>query len=204
MDLSIEVTGGPETNIMLIENKKSDLGMVTAWQAGTCNGRKVPQKFHWPCSSFRCPATSLLQIYALADSGLKTIHDIDGKHVASSASSSSFLAARASSKPLAEARQGQRDARQPAAQYLRDGQTQASFSPMGVPLVIMEMEASNEINLLTMTQEDFSKLLEAYPLLDAGRYPKGTYKAAKEDIHVISCGTSPWPIRISLKSSSTT
>ena len=30
VDLSIEVTGGPETNIMLIENKEMDLGMVTA------------------------------------------------------------------------------------------------------------------------------------------------------------------------------
>ena len=70
---------------------------------------------------------------------------------------------------------------------LRDGQTQASFSVMGVPApVIMEMEASNEINLLTMTQEDFSKLLEAYPYWTQGVIPKGTYKAAKEDIHVIS------------------
>ena len=50
----------------------------------------------------------------------------------------------------------------------------------------MEMEASNEINLLTMTQEDFSKLLEAYPYWTQGVIPKGTYKAAKEDIHVIS------------------
>lgn len=65
----------------------------------------------------------------------------------------------------------------PASQQLntlRDGQTQASFSVMGVPApVIMEMEASNEINLLTMTQEDFSKLLKAYPYWDAGRYPQG-------------------------------
>ena len=47
VDLSIEVTGGPETNIMLIENKEMDLGMVTAWQAGDMyNGKgKVPQKF---------------------------------------------------------------------------------------------------------------------------------------------------------------
>jgi len=58
---------------------------------------------------------------------------------------------------------------------------------MGVPApVIMEMEASNEINLLTMTQEDFSKLLKAYPYWTQGVIPKGTYKAAKEDIHVIS------------------
>ena len=57
--------------------------------------------------------------------------------------------------------------------------------PVPAP-VIMEMEASNEINLLTMTQEDFSKLLEAYPYWTQGVIPKGTYKAAKEDIHVIS------------------
>ena len=108
VDLSIEVTGGPETNIMLIENKEMDLGMVTAWQAGDMyNGKgKVPQKFQ---------------------------------------------------------------------------------AVKGVPApVIMEMEASNEINLLTMTQEDFSKLLEAYPYWTQGVIPKGTYKAAKEDIHVIS------------------
>ena len=101
VDLSIEVTGGPETNIMLIENKEMDLGMVTAWQAGDMyNGKgKVPQKFQ-AMRSFIPLYPSYLQIYALADSGLKTIHDIDGKHVASSsAGSSSFLAARA--KPLA-------------------------------------------------------------------------------------------------------
>lgn len=97
VDLSIEVTGGPETNIMLIENKEMDLGMVTAWQAGDMyNGKgKVPQKFQ-AMRSFIPLYPSYLQIYALADSGLKTIHDIDGKHVASSsAGSSSFLAARA-------------------------------------------------------------------------------------------------------------
>ena len=190
VDLSIEVTGGPETNIMLIENKEMDLGMVTAWQAGDMyNGKgKVPQKFQ-AMRSFIPLYPSYLQIYALADSGLKTIHDIDGKHVASSsAGSSSFLAARAIIETL-----GLKPAKvsgMPASQQLntlRDGQTQASFSVMGVPApVIMEMEASNEINLLTMTQEDFSKLLKAYPYWTQGVIPKGTYKAAKEDIHVIS------------------
>ena len=60
VDLSIEVTGGPETNIMLIENKEMDLGMVTAWQAGDMyNGKgKVPQKFQAMRSFIRTPATS--------------------------------------------------------------------------------------------------------------------------------------------------
>ena len=71
VDLSIEVTGGPETNIMLIENKEMDLGMVTAWQAGDMyDGKgKVPQKFQ-SMRSFTPLYPSYLQIYALADSGL--------------------------------------------------------------------------------------------------------------------------------------
>ena len=166
-----------------------DLGgdCVAGWDMYNGKG-KVPQKFQ-AMRSFIPLYPSYLQIYALADSGLKTIHDIDGKHVASSsAGSSSFLAARAIIETL-----GLKPAKvsgMPASQQLntlRDGQTQASFSVMGVPApVIMEMEASNEINLLTMTQEDFSKLLKAYPYWTQGVIPKGTYKAAKEDIHVIS------------------
>ena len=61
VDLSIEVTGGPETNIMLIENKEMDLGMVTAWQAGDMYmAREKFLRNSRPCApSFRCtPATS--------------------------------------------------------------------------------------------------------------------------------------------------
>ena len=50
----------------------------------------------------------------------------------------------------------------------------------------MEMEASNEINLLTMTQEDFSKLLEAYPYWTQGVIPKGNLQGRQGGHHVIS------------------
>ena len=97
LDLSIEVTGGPETNIMLIENKEMDLGMVTAWQAGDMyNGQgKNPKKFQ-SMRAFIPLYPSYLQIYALSESGLKSVHDIDGKTASSGpAGASSFLAARA-------------------------------------------------------------------------------------------------------------
>lgn len=190
VDVSVEVTGGPESNITLIENKEMDLGLVTAWQAGDMyNGKgKVPQKFQ-AMRAIVPLYPSFLQIYALKDSGLKNINDINGKHVStSSAGSSSFLAGRAIIDTL-----GLKPAKvsgMPAAQQLntlRDGQTQAAFSIMGVPApVIMEMEASNDINLLTMTQEQFDKLLKAYPYWTQGVIPKGAYKAAKEDVDVIS------------------
>lgn len=190
VDVSVEVTGGPESNIMLMENKEMDLGFVTAWVAGDMfEGKgKVPQKFQ-AMRSFIPLYPSYLQIYGLKDSGLKTIRDINGKHVSTSpAGSSSFAAARGIVDAL-----GLKPAKvsgMPAAQQLntlRDGQTQAAFSVMGVPApVIMELEASNDINLLTIPQEDFDKLLKAYPYWSRGVLPKGVYKGADKDIDVVS------------------
>ena len=190
LDLSIEVTGGPDTNIMLIENKEMDLGMVTAWQAGdmyTGHG-KIPKKFQ-AMRAFIPLYPSYLQIYSLSQSGLKTVHDINGKTVSSGpAGASSFLAARAiidtlDLKPA-------KISGMPASQQLntlRDGQTQVAFSVFGVPApAIMEMEATHDITLLTMTDADFDKLIKAYPSWRKGVIRKGSYKAAKEDINVIS------------------
>ncbi|MDO5537885.1 MAG: TAXI family TRAP transporter solute-binding subunit, partial [Desulfovibrionaceae bacterium] len=190
VDISIEVTGGPETNIMLIENKEMELGLVTAWQADDMyNGKgKVPKKFQ-SIRSFIPLYPSYLQIYALASSGLTTLRDIEGKNACSSpAGSSSFLASRAIISTLG-LKPGKISG-MPASQQLntlRDGQNQVSFSIMGVPApVIMEMEATDDISMLTIKPEDFDVLLKAYPSWTKGVIPAGTYKSVKEDLDVVS------------------
>lgn len=208
VDLSIEVTGGPETNIMLIENKEMDLGMVTAWQAGDMyNGKgKVPQKFQ-AMRSFIPLYPSYLQIYALADSGLKTIHDIDGKHVASSsAGSSSFLAARAIIETL-----GLKPAKvsgMPASQrsipcvtarrrrLFRYGRPRSRHHGNGS--IQRDQSADHDAGRLQQAARGLSLL---------GRRalsPRAPTRPPKRISTSFPCGTSPWPIRISLKSSSTT
>ena len=109
-----------QTNIMLIENKEMDvLGMVD-WvrHVETCTKarEKFLQKFQAMRSFIRCtPATSRFMPWRTPASRPSMI---------STASMclffrrfESFLAARAIIETLGQARQGQRDARQPAAQY---------------------------------------------------------------------------------------
>lgn len=192
IDVAVEVTGGPESNIMLVDKKEMDLGFVTAWKAGDMfYGEGGSKKKFENMRAFAPLYPSYLQMYALASSGIKDLRDVNGKHAStSSAGSTSFLAGRAVIKALG-LKPGKVSG-MPGSQQLntlRDGQTDMGFTVGGVPSPqIMELEATHDLHIVTMSKEDIAAVLKEQPHWTEGVIPAGTYKAAnaKEDIPVIT------------------
>ncbi|MDL2209746.1 TAXI family TRAP transporter solute-binding subunit [Desulfovibrio sp. OttesenSCG-928-O18] len=190
LDISVEVTGGPDTNIPLIEKKEMELGLVTAWKAGEHYNGDVPSKQKAQSMRAFIPLyASYLQIFTLKSTGITKIRDIEGKHVSTGpAGSSSFLAGRAVVKALGI--KAGKVSGMPAGQQLntlRDNQTQLAFVVGGVPgPTVMEIEATHDVTLIPLEKADMTAILKDQPYWTQGIIPKGAYKSATADIPVVS------------------
>lgn len=190
-DISVEVGGGPTTTIPLVEKKDMDMAYITAWQGGEMYfGTAEKPKKHESLRVFLPLYASYIQIYALADSSIKTLKDLNGKSVScGSAGSSSFLASREIVKILGLT--PSKLSGMPTGQQLntmRDGQTLAAFSVSGAPApFMMELEASHQVRLIDLSKEEMAALLKGQPFWSSGFIPAGTYKSNPDkDINVIS------------------
>ena len=73
LDVSVEVGGGPYSNITLLSNGEIDLGFATTWATGEMyDGINDQKKKHEDIRAFLPLFPSYLQIYSLAESPIKT------------------------------------------------------------------------------------------------------------------------------------
>lgn len=190
VDISVEVTGGPTSNIQLIQSGDMDLGFVTSWLAGEAyNGTGWAKEKYDKIRSIFPMYASVLHMYSLQDEGIKTIGDFDGKHVSVGApGSTSDQAGRTllealginpgkiSSLPTNTAVDG-----------LRDGTIDAGFAVTGVPGPFMlDLETTHNVQHIGLAPEDMDKVLAKYPYWSKGVIPKGTYKHQTEDTPIIA------------------
>ncbi len=190
IDISVEVTGGADTNIELVSAKDMDLGFVTTWQAGMrYNGEGRDGRKYTDIRATFPLYPAYLHIYCLADSPVRTLGDINGKRIASaSAGSSSNLASKAiiSSLGLSVSRHHELTTGAISGS-LRDGQSDVAFTTTGVPGPFMlELEATNAVRMLQPTEKEFATLLKAVPYWTVNMIPKGSYKCTPEATKVIS------------------
>ena len=90
LDVSVEVGGGPYSNITLLSNGEIDLGFATTWATGEMyDGINDQKKKHEDIRAFLPLFPSYLQIYSLAESPIKNMEDIQGKIASSGAAGSS-------------------------------------------------------------------------------------------------------------------
>lgn len=181
VDISVEVTGGPNTNIQLIQQEEMELGFVTTWLAGEgydgegwTEGKKYDDiRAIFPMYS------SVLHIYTLQKNPIETVYDFENKHISlGSPGSTSDAAGRAvvellgvntdkiSSLPT-----------NTAVNALRDGTVDAGFAVTGAPGPFMlDLETTHEVRHIGLAQEDFDKILAEFPYWAQGEIPEGTYK----------------------------
>ncbi len=190
VDISVEVTGGPTSNMQLIQDKKMELGFTTAFLAqegftgtGWAEGKKYDDfRALFPMYS------SALHIYTLEKTGLKSISDFEGKHVTVGApGSSSNVAGQAvlkvlgikpskiSALPTGTATDG-----------VKDGLNQGGFVVSGAPGPwMLDLETSHEVFHIALTKEERAKIIKELPYTE-NFIPAGTYKHQKEDMPVIT------------------
>ncbi|KAF0815534.1 MULTISPECIES: TAXI family TRAP transporter solute-binding subunit [Cytobacillus] len=185
-DIAVEVTGGPNANIQLIENGEMDLGFVTAWLGGEAyNGEGWADKKYTKIRSIFPMYASVMHMYSLKDSGITSISDFDGKNVSTGAPGSTSAEA---GNGLLEVL-GSEPARvnaiptNTAVDGLRDGTIDAGFAVTGVPGPFMlDLETTHEVQQIGLTEDEMKKALEKYPYWSEATIPNGSYKHQEEDI----------------------
>jgi TRAP transporter TAXI family solute receptor len=182
---SVEVTGGPVHNTQLVDAKQIDFGPVTAgpvWEGWTGEGWAKGKKHQNPRAIFPMYAT-YFQMYALKKSGIKSLHDLNGKSVGvgpvggTPATYWPKILEAAGIKPGRIANAGSADLNS----QLKDGMLDANGQSVGLPWVIItEIETTHEINVLPILKADAEKFIAKYPLFATGVIPKGYYKSNKD------------------------
>lgn len=191
VDVSVEVTGGPNTNIQLIENGDMEMGYATTWLAGEAysgegwaEGKKYSEiRAMYPMYS------SVLYIYTLKDNDIKSIYDFEGKNVSVGApGATSDLAGRAVLDALGIKPKSISSLPSDAQiNAIKDGTVEANFGVTGLPAPwLLDLETTHEIEYIPLEQKDIDKILEAYPYWAPGVVPEGTYKHQTGDIPVIT------------------
>ncbi|MCM3714576.1 TAXI family TRAP transporter solute-binding subunit [Alkalihalobacillus oceani] len=185
-DIAVEVTGGPTSNIQLIESGEMDLGFVTAWLGGEAyNGEGWADQKYTKIRSIFPMYASVMHMYSLKDKGITSMSDFTGNNVSTGGPGSTSAEAgsglldvlgiepsRISAIPTNTAIDG-----------LRDGTIDAGFAVTGVPGPFMlDLETTHEVQHIGLTEEEMKKALETYPYWSEAIIPNGTYKHQEEDI----------------------
>ncbi len=186
------VTGGPVHNIQLVNDGKLTLGMVTstpAWEGWYGQGWARGTKYQNLRVIFPM-YPSYFQMYALRKSGIKSIHDLNGKTVGigpaggTAATYWPLILEAAGVKPgkLVNGASADLNAQ------LKAGLLDANAQAVGLPWVIVtELETGHNINILSIPRDDARKIIAKYPHFSRGVIPKGYYRSNKDyDIETIT------------------
>ena len=191
VDITCEVSGGPTKNLQLIGNGDIDLGFTTGWMAGEAyagmgvfEGKPTTKaKAMFPMYS------SVMYLYALADSPINSLYDLKGKHVITgSPGGTSDKAARALLKALGiEPSQISSLTGNTGANAIKDGMADAGFYVGSVPAsFLMNIETTHKIKFIKITDEEFAKIFEAFPFWTKDVMPANTYKNQPDEYSFIS------------------
>ncbi|MEW6374241.1 MAG: TAXI family TRAP transporter solute-binding subunit [Thermodesulfobacteriota bacterium] len=186
------VTGGPVHNTQLVDTKQSDLGMVTAtplWEGWHGEGWAKGKKHQNTRVIFPMYA-SFFQMYALKKSGIKNIHDLNGKSVGVGPVGGTPATYWPKILEMAGVKPGRIVNAESVNLNIQIvyGTLDANSQAVGLPWVIVtEIETTHEINILSIPKADAEKFIAKYPLFATGVIPKGYYKSNKDfDVETIT------------------
>jgi hypothetical protein len=186
------VTGGPVHNTELVNEKKLNMGMVTAtpaWEGwhgrGWARGKKLQDmRVIFPMYP------SYFQMYVLANSDVKKFQDLEGKRIGlgpvggTAATYWPLILGAAGVKPARTVHGASAD----LDTQITNGTLDANSQAVGLPWVLMkEVESAREIAILSIPKETARKIIDKYPHFSTGIIPKGYYRSNKKhDIETIT------------------
>ncbi|MDR9440027.1 MAG: TAXI family TRAP transporter solute-binding subunit [Halomonas sp.] len=191
-DAVAEVTGASVENMGLVWRGDSDLALAladTVYQAyngtGDFEGRQL--------ESIRALASiypNAVQIVTLADSGIESLSDLEGKTVSVGAPGSGT---EVNAQALLEANGISYDDFDPrrlnfneTADAIRDGDIDAGFWSVGPPTSsIMNLATTRDIRVIGLTEEEIAKAKEAEPVFAAYTLKAGLYEGMDEAVQSI-------------------
>lgn len=187
LTVSTQQTQGPNQNVVLVSEKKVEMGMTTmgiAFHAftGTPDGWTKGKKYDQIRALFPMYDTPF-HFITLAKSGIKSVVDLKGKTVgvgpkAGTCGTYFPLMFKALKIDMNVQYGGASD----MGSRLSDGLIAAFPFCAGLPIAIYsELDASREVTYFTYTDAQIAELKKAIPELSDSVVPKGTYKSLKED-----------------------
>lgn len=187
LTVSTQQTQGPNQNIVLVSEKKVELGMTTMGVAlhayqGTPDGWTKGKKYDQIRALFPMYDTPF-HFITLTKSGVKSVADLKGKTVG--------VGPRAGTcgtyfpmmfKALDINPTVQFGGASDMASRLSDGLIAAFPFCAGIPIAAYsELDTSRDVTFFTYTDAEIATLKKAIPELSDSLIPKGTYKSQKED-----------------------
>ena len=179
-------TQGPNQNIVMVDERKLDLGMVTlgvARQAVTGSGAWTKgQRFENIRALFPMYDTPM-HCLALKKSGITAFRQLDGKAVGvgpkAGTTGTYFPQIFATLGMTAQVRFG---TSADMANQLNDGVIDAFCFGAGLPVpAFAELDAAQPVSFFTWTDEDLAAIRKAMPEFSASTIPKGLYRQQTAD-----------------------
>ena len=193
VEVSIEATPGGITNMQSMRSGDMDLGMTTSWLAGDgwagtswADGTKYDN-----CRSIFPTHSSVLYIFTLANSGINSIQDLEGKAIGTGALGSTsgdavpLLLDALGITPKSTANLSSTG----ICDALKDGTIDVGFGVTGVPASwMLDLETSKDIKIIPLSNSDLATILDSQPYWSSGVIPGGVYKNHDNDIPCITFG----------------
>jgi uncharacterized protein len=187
-----EVTGASVENMGLIATGDADLAIAladTVQQAHAGTGRFEGQALPM-VRAIASLYANMVQIVTTADSGIETLDDLAGKRVSVGAPGSGT---EVNAQTLLEVNgmsfddfTAQRLNFNETADALANGDIDAGFWSVGAPTSsILNLATTNDIRILSLTDEQIAAAQEADPTFTALSLPGGSYEGVEEDVATI-------------------
>lgn len=186
--VNVEVTGGPNHNIQLIETGELDLGMTTlgpAYDAWFGEGDWTSGQEHREYRMLFPMYPSVIHWWAFEESGIESISDFDGHTIGvgpAGGTPGTYLPMFIDILGVNVANLVNAGFDDMASQQ-QDGLIDVIGWAGGIPAGLgQELEAQREINWIGFTDEELDKIIEELPYFSKGIIEAGTYKTLEEDI----------------------
>ncbi|MCX7685126.1 MAG: TAXI family TRAP transporter solute-binding subunit [Acetobacteraceae bacterium] len=191
VQISYRTTQGPNQNIILVERREIELGMVTmgvALQAWNGDGA-------WTQGTRFRSIRALFPMYdtpfhgiALRRSGIARLADLNGRTVGVGPRGGTpgtywpMMFEVLGIRPSAIRYGSNSD----LIGQMVDGLLDASLFASGVPVPsYSEVEAQHPVNWLDFTEEEVRRLTQRFPELSPGSIPRGVYRTTERDLRVV-------------------
>lgn len=180
--ITAETTGGATSNMALIESGECMFGMGGAsstyeaynasasWTGGV---KMTKSRVMWPMYAMDITA------FALASSGIKEWKDMEGKTVGLGSKGSGIDSVFREILPALGINANiHNDTWANTVSAMKDGSVDVIITQAGGAWPsLTELEATNEVNMLVLTEEQCDKIIEIMPYYTRSEIPAGTYKA---------------------------
>ncbi|HXF67546.1 MAG TPA: TAXI family TRAP transporter solute-binding subunit [Burkholderiales bacterium] len=189
--ISVESTGGFPINMLMVNDRKADIGYSTSdvafqgWQGDDWSKGKPVRRVRM----LMVLDANVLQIYALRSAGIASISDLNGKSVnPSRRRSATDLVLRDAIeaigiKPSRITNVSPADANN----LLGDGRLDAAAVMGSIPHpAVTEFEVNHDTVLISFSAADLKKYLAKAPFMRAFTIPAGTFKSQKQPVQTVA------------------